>query len=168
MDGHHQAESIDPAGQSLVGRCVPGFVPAGLVVNGLSASQHAWWTLGEWIRLQLPVHDRAAPPVRRELAEPRRCRPRSAASTPTKLVVTSGRGIVDVVTEATDSDLRECARAVLQLYATADGQFRVQQEGQVKFQATFPIARVCCARRSPAARPSWPPVSWASFVTPRS
>jgi hypothetical protein len=44
------------------------------------------------------------------------------------------------VTEATDSDLRECARAALQLYATADGQFRVKQEGQVKFQATFPIA----------------------------
>jgi len=40
----------------------------------------------------------------------------------------------------TDESLRECAMAALQLYATADGQFRVKQEGQVKFQATFPIA----------------------------
>jgi hypothetical protein len=49
-------------------------------------------------------------------------------------------GIVLLVEDVTDDDLRECARAALQLYATAGGQLRVKQEGQVKFQATFPIA----------------------------
>lgn len=49
-------------------------------------------------------------------------------------------GIVGPVAEVNDEDLRECAGAVLQLFAAVDGHLRVKQERQVKFQATFPIA----------------------------
>jgi hypothetical protein len=59
---------------------------------------------------------------------------------PRRPISIAERGIVVRMEEITDESLRECAMAALQLYATADGQFRVKQEGQVKFQATFPIA----------------------------
>jgi hypothetical protein len=54
--------------------------------------------------------------------------------------LTHGRGTVVEVDEITDESLRDCAKAALQLFAAADGQFSVRQEGQVEFQATFPIA----------------------------
>jgi hypothetical protein len=48
--------------------------------------------------------------------------------------------MVGVVREVTDVELRDCAHAALELYASVSGQFRVPQEGTVKFQASFPIA----------------------------
>jgi hypothetical protein len=42
--------------------------------------------------------------------------------------------------EVTYEGYQRCARETLQLYAAADGQFRVPVERTVKFQATFPLA----------------------------
>jgi hypothetical protein len=50
------------------------------------------------------------------------------------------RGIVVLVRKVTDEELRECARAALDLYGSVEGQLKVPQEGVVKFRATFPIA----------------------------
>lgn len=41
---------------------------------------------------------------------------------------------------ASDADYRECARDALELYASVSGQVAVPKDGQVKFQATFPLA----------------------------
>jgi len=42
--------------------------------------------------------------------------------------------------EVADEAYRQCAHDTLQLYAAAKGRFAVPEKGQVKFQATFPLA----------------------------
>ncbi len=48
--------------------------------------------------------------------------------------------LVCVTDEVTDAQLRDCAKAALDLYSAASDQLRVPQDGTIKFQATFPIA----------------------------